>query len=123
MRNALTISVLHAARRDEQFRALAFDLMGVQRHLKAAGIFARLNHRDGKSAITFWMCRGTLSLHRRSWSGDIPNWAFLVDLINASACLPGMEVSAMIAMVLAAGRGERLRPLTDSTSPNRSLRY
>ncbi len=26
-----------------------FDLMGVQRHLKAAGIFARLWHRDGKS--------------------------------------------------------------------------
>lgn len=25
-----------------------FDLMGVQRHLKAAGIFARLNMRDGK---------------------------------------------------------------------------
>ncbi|OOZ39955.1 aminoglycoside phosphotransferase [Solemya pervernicosa gill symbiont] len=25
-----------------------FDLMGVQRHLKAAGIFARLNHRDGR---------------------------------------------------------------------------
>lgn len=26
-----------------------FDLMGMQRHLKAIGIFARLNHRDGKS--------------------------------------------------------------------------
>jgi aminoglycoside/choline kinase family phosphotransferase len=26
-----------------------FDLMGVQRHLKAIGIFARLNYRDGKS--------------------------------------------------------------------------
>ncbi|HEX2140580.1 MAG TPA: phosphotransferase, partial [Woeseiaceae bacterium] len=26
----------------------AFELMGVQRHLKAAGIFARLCHRDGK---------------------------------------------------------------------------
>lgn len=26
-----------------------FDLMGVQRHLKAAGIFARLFHRDGKT--------------------------------------------------------------------------
>ena len=26
-----------------------FDLMGVQRHLKAAGIFARLMHRDGKA--------------------------------------------------------------------------
>ena len=25
-----------------------FDLMGVQRHLKAIGIFARLWHRDGK---------------------------------------------------------------------------
>ena len=25
-----------------------FDLMGVQRHLKASGIFARLNHRDAK---------------------------------------------------------------------------
>lgn len=25
-----------------------FDLMGVQRHLKVAGIFARLNYRDGK---------------------------------------------------------------------------
>lgn len=28
---------------------LWFDLMGVQRHLKASGIFARLHHRDGKS--------------------------------------------------------------------------
>jgi aminoglycoside/choline kinase family phosphotransferase len=27
-----------------------FELMGVQRELKAAGIFCRLNHRDGKSA-------------------------------------------------------------------------
>jgi N-acetylmuramate 1-kinase len=27
-----------------------FEFMGVQRHLKAAGIFARLNHRDGKPA-------------------------------------------------------------------------
>ena len=26
-----------------------FDLMGVQRHLKVLGIFARLNYRDGKS--------------------------------------------------------------------------
>jgi len=26
-----------------------FDLMGVQRHLKILGIFARLNYRDGKS--------------------------------------------------------------------------
>jgi aminoglycoside/choline kinase family phosphotransferase len=32
---------------DESF-IRAFELMGVQRHLKASGIFARLNHRDGK---------------------------------------------------------------------------
>lgn len=31
----------------EAFRSW-FDLMGVQRHLKASGIFARLCHRDGK---------------------------------------------------------------------------
>ncbi len=34
---------------DEQRFMRWFDWMGVQRHLKAAGIFARLNHRDGKS--------------------------------------------------------------------------
>ncbi|MGI9204226.1 MAG: aminoglycoside phosphotransferase family protein [Woeseiaceae bacterium] len=28
-----------------------FDLMGVQRHLKASGIFARLMHRDGKTGF------------------------------------------------------------------------
>ena len=28
-----------------------FDLMGVQRHLKASGIFARLSHRDNKNSF------------------------------------------------------------------------
>jgi len=37
---------LHA---DEKQFLKWFDLMGVQRHLKAIGIFSRLNHRDGKS--------------------------------------------------------------------------
>jgi aminoglycoside/choline kinase family phosphotransferase len=36
-----------AAEHESQFMAW-FDLMGVQRHLKASGIFARLNRRDGK---------------------------------------------------------------------------
>jgi aminoglycoside/choline kinase family phosphotransferase len=39
---------LHAKVDDKLFRRY-FELMGVQRHLKAAGIFARLNHRDGKT--------------------------------------------------------------------------
>lgn len=38
--------MLHAVSAD-QFRQW-FDLMGIQRHLKASGIFARLNYRDGK---------------------------------------------------------------------------
>ncbi|MCE9677859.1 phosphotransferase [Shewanella sp. AS1] len=32
----------------EQYRRW-FDLMGIQRHIKAAGIFCRLNYRDGKT--------------------------------------------------------------------------
>jgi aminoglycoside/choline kinase family phosphotransferase len=36
------------AERDEAQLLHWFDWMGVQRHLKASGIFARLNHRDGK---------------------------------------------------------------------------
>jgi aminoglycoside/choline kinase family phosphotransferase len=39
---------LLAPTQDQQFLRW-FDLMGIQRHLKAIGIFARLNHRDGKS--------------------------------------------------------------------------
>jgi aminoglycoside/choline kinase family phosphotransferase len=27
-----------------------FDFIGLQRHIKVLGIFARLNHRDGKSS-------------------------------------------------------------------------
>jgi aminoglycoside/choline kinase family phosphotransferase len=37
-----------AGRDEEQFLRW-FDLMGIQRHLKASGIFARLWHRDGKA--------------------------------------------------------------------------
>jgi aminoglycoside/choline kinase family phosphotransferase len=44
---ALQSGILHAEH-EGMFLAW-FDLMGVQRHLKASGIFARLNRRDGKS--------------------------------------------------------------------------
>ena len=40
---------LRPGQADERTFLRWFDWMGVQRHLKAAGIFARLNHRDGKS--------------------------------------------------------------------------
>jgi aminoglycoside/choline kinase family phosphotransferase len=46
-RRKLLEAGLDAGRDDAQFLRW-FDLMGVQRHLKVAGIFARLWHRDGK---------------------------------------------------------------------------
>ncbi len=45
-KQAVTSDVL-LSQHEDQFLQW-FDLMGVQRHLKAAGIFARLCHRDGK---------------------------------------------------------------------------
>ncbi|MCK5669196.1 MAG: phosphotransferase [Gammaproteobacteria bacterium] len=57
-----------------------FDLMGVQRHLKASGIFARLYHRDGKTGYLADIPR-TLSyivdLH-----DEYPELQGLVDLIQ-----------------------------------------
>jgi hypothetical protein len=45
---ALQSGILREEHEDPELFLRWFDLMGVQRHLKAAGIFARLNHRDGK---------------------------------------------------------------------------
>ena len=45
MQSGILNRELHA---DEKQFLRWFDLMGVQRHLKAVGIFSRLNHRDGK---------------------------------------------------------------------------
>ena len=68
--------------------ARAFDLMGVQRHLKAAGIFCRLNHRDGKPGYLPDIPR-TLS-----YIVDLaPHYAeleFLAELIT-ERCLPQLE--------------------------------
>jgi aminoglycoside/choline kinase family phosphotransferase len=46
----LNLAVSCGILREEQLAAFSgwFDLMGVQRHLKAAGIFARLALRDGR---------------------------------------------------------------------------
>jgi aminoglycoside/choline kinase family phosphotransferase len=45
---ALQCGVFRPDEADEHLFLRWFDWMGVQRHLKAAGIFARLNHRDDK---------------------------------------------------------------------------
>ncbi|MEA2093790.1 MAG: phosphotransferase, partial [Pseudomonadota bacterium] len=45
---ALQSGILREEHEDPAIFLRWFDLMGVQRQLKASGIFARLNHRDGK---------------------------------------------------------------------------
>ena len=64
-----------------------FDLMGVQRHLKAAGIFARLKYRDGKHSYLHDVPRtlGYVSEAARRYE----ELAFLVTLVD-ERCLPAM---------------------------------
>lgn len=73
-----------------QFRRW-FDLMGVQRHLKAAGIFARLNLRDGKPGYMHDIPR-TLS-YITDLAGVYDELAFLADFIMQRV-LPRLESSA-----------------------------
>lgn len=75
----------------EQDFVHAFELMGVQRHLKAAGIFCRLNHRDGKSGYLLDIPR-TLS-YIVDLSPRYPELEFLVRLIS-DRCLPQLEPRA-----------------------------
>ena len=83
-----------------------FDLMGLQRHLKVLGIFKRLSLRDGK----------------HQYLADIPLVAkYALAVANK---YPELESLSSIlelanhqthAMILAAGRGERMMPLTANT--------
>ena len=65
---------------DEQQFCRYFELMGVQRELKAAGIFCRLNHRDGKSAYLDAVPR-TLE-YIVELGSRYPELSFLVPLIE-----------------------------------------
>jgi aminoglycoside/choline kinase family phosphotransferase len=65
-----------------------FELMGVQRHLKAAGIFARLNHRDGKPGYMADIPR-TLQ-YIVELGPQYQELDFLVSLIS-ERCLPALE--------------------------------
>ena len=65
-----------------------FDLMGVQRHLKAAGIFARLNHRDGKPAYMGDVPR-TLG-YIAELGSQYEALEFLAEFI-AERCLPALQ--------------------------------
>lgn len=67
--------------KDEQEYLRWFDLMGAQRHLKAAGIFARLYHRDGKAGYLADIPRtvGYISQLRDLY----PELAPLIDIIDS----------------------------------------
>ena len=65
---------------DEEKFMQWFDLMGVQRHLKASGIFARLCHRDGKSGYLADIPR-TLS-YIVDLNGEYPELQGLSELIQ-----------------------------------------
>ncbi len=67
-----------------------FDLMGVQRHLKASGIFARLCHRDGKPGYLADIPRTLSYIVDLEESYDELGW--LVELIKADV-LPGLSSS------------------------------
>ncbi len=68
-----------------------FALMGVQRHLKAAGIFARLWHRDGKAAYLPDAPRALAYI--LALRDDYPELSFLTELIEQQV-LPGLEAAA-----------------------------
>ena len=61
-----------------------FEWMGVQRHLKVAGIFARLYHRDGKDKYRPEIPRFLNYLRRvsRRYQYLAPLYALLVDLVG-----------------------------------------
>ena len=67
-----------------------FDLMGVQRHIKAAGIFSRLNHRDGKPDYMLDIPR-TVS-YIIDLETQYPELAWLIALLR-SRILPGLEAT------------------------------
>jgi aminoglycoside/choline kinase family phosphotransferase len=73
---------------DEALFLRYFELMGVQRHLKAAGIFARLNHRDHKPGYMADVPR-TLD-YIVELGPRYPELEPLVDLI-VSRCLPKLR--------------------------------
>lgn len=75
-----------------------FDLMGVQRHLKAIGIFARLWHRDGKPGYLKDIPR-TLN-YVRVVSTSYPQLHFLRQLID-SRILPALNQASAAALAQA----------------------
>ncbi len=88
-----------------------YALMGAQRAPKILGIFARLNARDGKPQYLRHLPR-----IRRYLAGASPiPKSVVADVVRGRVAIEGIPDVTTIsrAMVLAAGHGHPLRPLTD----------
>lgn len=70
----------------------AFDLMGMQRHMKAAGIFARLNIRDGKPGYLGSVANTCRYLH--DISSGYPEFREFTDWLE-SRFLPALEAAEL----------------------------
>ena len=94
-----------------------FEWMGVQRHIKVLGIFARLFHRDGKERYLQDMPL-VMSYLRKACARypELAPLSRLLDAVRPPRAHRRLHLlsSGMRAMILAAGRGERMRPLTDA---------
>ena len=67
-----------------------FDLMGLQRHIKASGIFARLYHRDGKGS---YLSDIPLTLsYIVEISGDYPELQFLHDFVKETVVPAALNI-------------------------------
>ena len=104
--------------------ATAYAIMGAQRATKILGIFARLDLRDGKPQYLAHLprIRGYLArnlahpalIRLQAWfryhGGDL----MPPEAADDGAEAPGLDPASTVAMVLAAGLGQRMRPVTDT---------
>ncbi len=81
--------ILPAAMSQAQFMR-DFDLMGIQRHLKASGIFARLNYRDNKPGYLNDIPRtlGYITSIGASWP-ELEDFLGLLDRWHATTAVAG----------------------------------